>query len=78
MKGATMLKRNIPVILAGLSIIAALVAVSAAPGPPRQAPPPCLTEDGGPIPCVWDGPSRGTPGNPGYRRGDRVTITQRP
>ena len=36
--------------------------------------PPCQAEDGGPYPCVWDGPSRGTPGQPGYRQGDRVII----
>lgn len=38
--------------------------------------PPCAAEDGGPYPCVWDGPSRGTPGAQGYRQGDRVTITE--
>ena len=51
------------------------------PGQPARAPttpPPCATEDGGPIPCSWDGPSRGTPGAPGYRQGDRITITERP
>ena len=36
--------------------------------------PPCQAEDGGPYPCVWDGPSRGTPGQPGYRQGDGVII----
>lgn len=33
--------------------------------------PPCIAEDGGPIPCVWDGPNRGN------RQGDRIVITER-
>jgi hypothetical protein len=32
----------------------------------------CVGEDGGPYPCVWDGPTRGN------RTGDRVIIRTRP
>jgi hypothetical protein len=32
--------------------------------------PPCQAEDGGPYPCVWDGPSRGN------RMGDRVIVSR--
>lgn len=43
------------------------MAVAALPGGYRL-PPPCQAEDGGPYPCVWDGPTRGN------RAGDRVII----
>jgi hypothetical protein len=45
--------------------------------PPVTPPlPPCVVEDGGPIPCVWDPVNQGT-----YHPGDstdKVTITRAP
>jgi hypothetical protein len=59
MSGSTVLR-----VLAVASIAAA-VGLAA----PVAAPPPCVGEDGGPYPCVWDGPTRGN------HQGDRVIIT---
>lgn len=57
----------------GASIVAGYVAVTTAPPLPI---PPCVVEDGGPIPCVWSPTEQGTfhPGDPT----DKVTITQAP
>ena len=66
-------------VVAVIIIAVGAILIYRAPEPASPPdPPPCVTEDGGPIPCTWDGPSRGTPGAPGYRQGDRITITERP
>ena len=64
-------------VLGAAGILATLLAGwLSQPATPVPTIPPCVAEDGGPYPCVWDGPSRGQPGNPGYRQGDRVVITE--
>lgn len=55
-----------------LALVTMIIAIAAATVGYRL--PPCAAEDGGPYPCVWDGPHRGVPGAPGYRTGDRVII----
>lgn len=65
-------------VVAVIIIAAGAILIYRATPYPEPTPPACATEDGGPIPCVWDGPSRGAPGAPGYRQGDRITITERP
>lgn len=60
------------IIVAGAVVIYwATPRLQGAPAQPAT-PPACATEDGGPIPCVWDGPNRGN------HRGGRVTITKAP
>jgi hypothetical protein len=58
-------------LLAVASIGAALgLAIFGKPEPaPVQPMPACVEEDGGPYPCVWDGPNRGN------GQGARVIIT---
>lgn len=79
---ANRLKLIMDVVAVIIIAAGAILVYRATPHPSQPArvptPPPCVTEDGGPIPCTWDGPSRGTPGAPGYRQGDRITITERP
>jgi hypothetical protein len=54
-----------------LAIAMITLAVLGLAGVP-DAPPPCAGEDGGPYPCVWDGPNRGN------HQGDRVIIWHAP
>jgi len=70
-----MLALDVSVII--VIALGAIMIYRATPYPTRQpAPlPACQAEDGGPYPCVWDGPSRGSPGGPGYRQGSVVTVT---
>lgn len=44
------------------------------PAPDAVMIPPCVTEDGGPVPCFWNGPARGTPGTPGGRTGGTYVV----
>lgn len=62
------------VFVFGLCFVSGYLAYTLAPKSPP--PPPCVVEDGGPIPCVWTPTEQGTyhPGDPT----DKVTITQAP
>lgn len=72
------MNRSVSTVLAQLLAVASIgVAIGAVtfgmPDTPDTRPmPPCAAEDGGPYPCVWDGPNRGN------RQGDRVVITGAP
>jgi hypothetical protein len=52
--------------------LAAILAVATVVAVDRRPPPPCQAEDGGPYPCVWDGPHRGN------HQGDYVIIRSQP
>jgi hypothetical protein len=68
------------IVIIGLVIYQATPEVTGRPARPVPStePPPCATEDGGPVPCLWDGPNRGAPGEPGARTGRRYTVTAVP
>lgn len=72
MNGSTTVLR----VVAVASVAVAMAgAIHGWPGPtitPTRPLPPCVAEDGGPIPCVWDGPNRDN------HLGDRVVITETP
>lgn len=74
-----MIRKSTMWIMDGVALItialAAVVIYLATPYPKAPEPrpmPPCAAEDGGPYPCLWDGPNRGN------RHGDRVIVTGAP